>query len=65
MTIQLSHRQRQCIDLAAQGLGNVEIGQRLGVSQKTVRTHLYAAYNKLGIASRFEVWQRFGQREAA
>ena len=41
--------------LAAEGLGNVEIAQRLFVTRKTVEKHLGNAYTKLEIASRDEL----------
>ena len=37
--------------LAAEGLGNVEIAQRLFVTEKTVEKHLSNAYTKLEIRS--------------
>ena len=41
--------------LAADGLGNVEIAQRLFVTRKTVEKHLGNAYMKLEIGSRKEL----------
>ena len=41
--------------LAAQGLSNTEVAQRLFVTRKTVETHLGSAYRKLAIASREEL----------
>jgi DNA-binding CsgD family transcriptional regulator len=41
--------------LAAEGLGNVEIAQRLFVTRKTVEKHLGNAYTKLEIPSRNEL----------
>jgi len=39
-------------ELAAQGLSNREIGQRLFLSHRTVSSHLYRIFPKLGISSR-------------
>jgi DNA-binding NarL/FixJ family response regulator len=39
-------------ELAAQGLSNREIGQRLFLSHRTVSSHLYRIFPKLGITSR-------------
>jgi len=38
--------------LAAQGLSNREIGQRLFLSHRTVGSHLYRLFPKLGITGR-------------
>jgi DNA-binding CsgD family transcriptional regulator len=38
--------------LAAQGLTNKQIGEKLFLSHRTVSTHLYQLYPKLGISSR-------------
>ncbi|MEV0386277.1 AAA family ATPase [Nonomuraea sp. NPDC050643] len=41
--------------LAASGLSNREIGQQLYLSHRTVSTHLYRAFPKLGITSRAQL----------
>jgi DNA-binding NarL/FixJ family response regulator len=41
--------------MAASGLTNREIGQRLLLSHRTIGTHLYKIFPKLGITSRFEL----------
>jgi DNA-binding NarL/FixJ family response regulator len=41
--------------LAADGLSNREIGQRPFLSHRTISTHLYRAFRKLGITSRVEL----------
>jgi DNA-binding CsgD family transcriptional regulator len=43
------------VRLAADGLTNPEIGQRLYVSRRTVQTHLSNAFRKLEISSRVEL----------
>ena len=48
----LSPQETQIAKLAAQGLSNREIGQRLFLSHRTVSSHLYRIFPKLGIASR-------------
>ncbi|MFI2364053.1 ATP-binding protein [Promicromonospora sp. NPDC019610] len=49
---QLSPQEGQIADLAAQGLSNREIGQRLFLSHRTVASHLYRIFPKLGVTSR-------------
>ncbi|MDT7749734.1 MAG: hypothetical protein QOD96_3396, partial [Pseudonocardiales bacterium] len=41
--------------LAATGLTNREIGQRLYLSHRTVSTHLHRIFPKLGISSRTDL----------
>ncbi|MDM7856410.1 LuxR C-terminal-related transcriptional regulator [Cellulomonas alba] len=48
----LSAQELQVARLAAQGLTNREIAARLFLSHRTVSSHLYRLYPKLGIASR-------------
>jgi DNA-binding NarL/FixJ family response regulator len=38
--------------LAAEGMTNREVAETLVVSEKTIETHLAAAFRKLGIAAR-------------
>lgn len=51
-TIVLTPRETECLQLVAVGLTNREIAGRLGISHRTVRTHLYFAYAKLGASNR-------------
>ena len=52
---QLTAQELQIAQLAAGGLTNREIGQRLFLSHRTVSTHLYHVFPKLGITSRGEL----------
>ena len=51
----LSRRQREVALLAAQGASNVEIAGALSLSVRTVESHLYAAFAKLGVTARDEL----------
>jgi DNA-binding NarL/FixJ family response regulator len=51
-TEELTVQERQIAQLAAAGLSNREIGSRLYLSHRTVSTHLYHVFPKLGITSR-------------
>ena len=48
----LSPLDRQIADLAAAGLTNKQIGERLYLSHRTVAAHLYQIFPRLGITSR-------------
>jgi DNA-binding NarL/FixJ family response regulator len=50
----LTRREWEVLSLAAQGYRNKEIGSRLFVSESTIKTHLYAIYQKLQVANRLE-----------
>jgi DNA-binding CsgD family transcriptional regulator len=50
--VSITPQQLEIAQLAAQGLTNKQIGERLFLSHRTVATHLYQLYPKLGIASR-------------
>ncbi|TVZ06806.1 LuxR family transcriptional regulator [Trebonia kvetii] len=52
---QLSAVELQVAQLAARGLSNREIGERLYLSHRTVAAHLYRIFPKLGIGSRTEL----------
>lgn len=51
----LTAQELQIAQLAADGLSNREIGQRLYLSHRTISTHLYRVFPKLGITSRAEL----------
>ncbi len=48
----LTPQQRQVAELAAAGLTNKQIAERMFLSPRTVATHLYELFPKLGITSR-------------
>ncbi|BFO16200.1 hypothetical protein SHKM778_25880 [Streptomyces sp. KM77-8] len=48
----LTSREREVAALAAGGLSNRDIAERLVVSVRTVENHLYRVYEKLGITAR-------------
>ena len=48
----LTPREREVIVLVAEGRTNREIGRRLGVAERTARTHVSNILTKLGLASR-------------
>lgn len=51
----LTRREREVAELASRDLADAEIAERLGMSVRTVETHLHRAYGKLGIGGRSEL----------
>jgi DNA-binding CsgD family transcriptional regulator len=51
----LTAQELQIAEMAASGLTNREIGQKLYLSHRTVESHLYRIFPKLGITSRSQV----------
>jgi DNA-binding CsgD family transcriptional regulator len=51
----LTAQQREIVILAGHGLTNSEIADRLFLSPRTVASHLYRSYPKLGIAGRHQL----------
>ena len=52
---QLTPQELQIAQLAAEGLSNREIGQKLYISHRTVGYHLHRIFPKLGITSRTQL----------
>lgn len=57
---ELTARERQVLDLIAEGLSNRQIGERLFISAKTASVHVSAILRKLGAATRTEAAYRAG-----
>ena len=47
-------REAELLRLVAKGLSNREVGEQLGITEATVRTHLTRLFGKLGAANRVE-----------
>lgn len=61
----LTAQELQIAQMAASGLSNREIADRLFLSHRTVGTHLYRAFPKLGIVSRAELARALAASEPA
>jgi two-component system, NarL family, nitrate/nitrite response regulator NarL len=51
----LTEREREVIALVGEGLKNKQIGDRLSITETTVRHHLTSIFAKLGVESRLEM----------
>lgn len=51
----LTNREREVLHLAAQGLGNAEVGERLSISPRTAETHRANLLRKLGLRTQTEL----------
>src|SRR4029453_6127479 len=60
----LTAREREVALLAAAGRSSKDIGDRLGLSTRTVDTHLARVYRKLGIPGRSELAGAPGEGKA-
>jgi DNA-binding CsgD family transcriptional regulator len=51
----LTPREEQVVNLVAEGIGNREIAQQLGIRENTVKKSLLRIYDKLGVSNRVEL----------
>jgi DNA-binding NarL/FixJ family response regulator len=49
---QLTRREREVLDLLAEGLGVSSIARKLFISESTTKTHVSKLYDKLGATNR-------------
>ena len=55
----ISARERQVLELLLRGCTRTEIGQALGLSEGTVRTHVNAVYHKAGVHAKRELQELY------
>lgn len=58
----LSRRELEVLQLLAEGLSNLEIGQRLFINEQTVKTHVGNIFHKLGLTRRVQAATYFGKQ---
>ena len=51
----ITERQREVVTLIAAGCSNEEVGERLGISPRTVKAHCDVLRQKLGVARRRQI----------
>jgi DNA-binding NarL/FixJ family response regulator len=49
---ELTAREHEVLTLLAQGLANKQIARRLGIAEKTVKTHLTSVFQRIGVTDR-------------
>jgi DNA-binding NarL/FixJ family response regulator len=56
----LSAREREVLDLVAEGLANKQIARRLGITERTVKVHLGNVFRRIGVSDRTSaaLWAR-------
>ena len=53
----LTRRERQAVALACVGRTNIEIASQMGITEQTVKSHLYSAERKFGVSSKPQLLQ--------
>jgi DNA-binding NarL/FixJ family response regulator len=48
----LTRRESEALDLIGKGRSNAEIAKELGITEQTVKGHLWRLYRKLGVSNR-------------
>jgi DNA-binding NarL/FixJ family response regulator len=61
----LSVREREVLELVAEGMANKQIARALGITERTVKAHLGSAYRQIGVADRTSaaLWLRDRQTD--
>jgi DNA-binding NarL/FixJ family response regulator len=56
----LSAREREVLDLVAEGLANKQIAHRLGITERTVKVHVGNVFRRIGVSDRTSaaLWAR-------
>lgn len=60
----LTQREQEVLTLLVQGLSNREIGEKLFISEGTVKTHIHNIYQKAGVSSRLQLMKVLSDHSA-
>jgi len=55
----LTHREREVAQLASHGASNLQIAERCEITERTVKAHLSAVFEKLGVVDRLQLALKF------
>jgi two-component system nitrate/nitrite response regulator NarL len=55
LIIKSSQREREIVQLVAQGYKNKEMAEKMFISEQTVKNHLHNIFDKLGVSDRLEL----------
>jgi|GraSoiStandDraft_13_1057314.scaffolds.fasta_scaffold1675432_1 two-component system, NarL family, response regulator DegU len=58
----LTRREYEVAELAASGYSNKQIGDRLNISEQTVKNHMHSVFRKLSLSNRVELTIRITRR---
>lgn len=61
MASSLTRREQQILSMISQGLTTYQVGTRLGISPRTVESHVAKLYRKLGVRTRVQAVSRAAQ----
>jgi DNA-binding NarL/FixJ family response regulator len=58
IALSLTRREREVLDLVVRGHSNRQVARALEIAERTVESHLFGLYGKLGVESRIQAAQR-------
>lgn len=62
---ELTLRQSELMELVSMGWSNLQIGEKLGITERTVKAHLGQVFDRLGVHNRAQAIRRFASMPRA
>lgn len=62
---ELTARQSELMELVSLGWSNIQIGEKLGIAERTVKAHLGQVFDRLGVHNRSQAIRRFASMPRA